>query len=134
MKMTMALLFCAVLALGLAACGEDEGAGKYVGTYQVTHHTLNDGACDAEGPAVTDGAPYFKIEKADFFGFPILNIHDCTGRLVRTLATGELKAAGAHAAIWDGADERGRALPAGIYLCHIIAGSGSAHAKLCIVR
>ena len=78
MKKIVALPLIVVLALGLSACGEDDGAGKYVGTYQVTNHTLNDGACDVEGPEVTDGPTYFKIENADFFGFPILNIYNCT--------------------------------------------------------
>lgn len=78
MRKTTALLFCIVQAAGLTACGEDDDASKYVGVYEISHHTLNDAACDVEGPEVTDGDPFFKIEKGDFFGFTILNFYYCT--------------------------------------------------------
>jgi hypothetical protein len=70
---TIALFFC----FFLAACGGDNGS-DFVGTYQVTKHTLNDAACDTEGPEVTDGETHFKLEMGEFFGFPILQYFPCS--------------------------------------------------------
>ncbi|MBN2170683.1 MAG: hypothetical protein JW819_05090 [Candidatus Krumholzibacteriota bacterium] len=56
-----------------------------------------------------------------------LAVHDAAGRLVRVLHEGVV--AGASLAIaWDGRDEAGRELPAGIYLARL-AGSGIADTK-----
>jgi hypothetical protein len=57
------------------------------------------------------------------FGLPraarvTLALFDSQGRRVRTLLAGRL-AAGGHAVRWDGADERDRALPVGIYACRL---------------
>lgn len=79
MRKTIALLFCMILATGLTACGGgDDDGGDFVGTYEVTKHTLNDTSCDAEGPAVTDGDAFFKLEMGDIMGFPILEYYSCT--------------------------------------------------------
>ncbi len=61
----------------IAACGGD-GGSAFEGTYQVDSHTLNDAACDAEGPEVTDGYAYFKIEMGEILGFPILELFSCS--------------------------------------------------------
>jgi hypothetical protein len=42
-----------------------------------------------------------------------LDLLDLQGRLLRTLIDGQAPASGAHR--WDGADARGRPLPAGVY-------------------
>ncbi len=44
-----------------------------------------------------------------------LELHDASGRLVRTLVD-EALPAGGHAVVWSGRDENGQAAPAGIYL------------------
>jgi len=51
-----------------------------------------------------------------------LEIHDAAGRFVRSLARGASYTAGRHEVVWDGRDARGRALPAGVYLCRLGAG------------
>jgi len=51
-----------------------------------------------------------------------LQVFDVAGRRVRTLALGEPMAAGAHAADWDGRDDAGVRLRAGLYLCRLDAG------------
>jgi len=43
-----------------------------------------------------------------------LRLHDPSGRLIRTLATGP-HAAGAHQFNWDGRDSAGRRVPSGSY-------------------
>ncbi len=47
-----------------------------------------------------------------------LAVFDVSGRLVRTLAGGDLPA-GRHLAAWDGADANGHALPNGVYLVRL---------------
>jgi len=53
-------------------------------------------------------------------GLATLRVMDVSGREVRTLAQGEV-APGHHEAIWDGRDDRGRALPAGMYFFELNA-------------
>lgn len=53
-----------------------------------------------------------------------LTIHDVQGRLVRSLVNATL-ASGAHTAAWDGADETGRRVPAGVYLYRLESGGSS---------
>jgi rhodanese-related sulfurtransferase len=51
-----------------------------------------------------------------------LEVFDLQGRLVRGLLRGEAREAGSHAAVWNGKDDQGRALPSGAYLCRLTAG------------
>ncbi len=50
-----------------------------------------------------------------------LRVFDYQGRLVRTLARAELSTAGSHEKVWDGRDERGRRVSAGVYFYRITA-------------
>ena len=63
-----------------------------------------------------------------------LRIHDAAGRLVRTLARGEGRAAGRHEITWDGRDRGGRAVPAGVYVARLAAGSDRDSARLVLVK
>ena len=49
-----------------------------------------------------------------------VSVHDASGRLVRTLASGTLSA-GMHALSWDGRSDAGGALPAGLYFVAVDA-------------
>lgn len=71
------ILLSMILAVGFCACGGGDES-DFEGVYQVTKHTLNDASCDAEGPEVTDGEAYFKLETGDLMGFPILQYFPCT--------------------------------------------------------
>jgi hypothetical protein len=51
-----------------------------------------------------------------------LRILDVAGRSVRTIAAGEQLAAGPHERSWDGRDDAGAVLPAGVYLVQLQAG------------
>jgi len=51
-------------------------------------------------------------------GFVTLKIYDITGRLVRVLVQ-EQKLAGAHSVLWDGLDDAGQKVAAGVYLYRI---------------
>jgi len=50
-----------------------------------------------------------------------LHIYDFRGRLVRTLLNGELLGAGSQEKFWNGLDDAGRPLAAGIYLSQIVS-------------
>lgn len=63
-----------------------------------------------------------------------LTIHDAAGRLVRRLAGGEGMEPGRHAAVWDGMDDAGRSVGAGIYFCRIAADGQRESAKLIRLR
>jgi hypothetical protein len=56
-----------------------------------------------------------------------------SGREVRAL-TARHFAAGRHAIDWDGRDDQGRALPAGIYLCRVQAAGETAWARLVLLK
>jgi len=58
-----------------------------------------------------------------------VRVYDVTGALVTTLAEGPL-AAGPHQVSWDGRDAAGRAVPAGLYLAAVSAGSRQGVLKL----
>jgi hypothetical protein len=62
-----------------------------------------------------------------------LRIYDPAGRLVRTLETGE-KGAGAHEVDWDGADDRGVPVAAGIYFVRVATERGEASGKVVLLK
>jgi hypothetical protein len=60
-------------------------------------------------------------------------VFDLVGRRVRTLFAGAL-GAGAHEFHWNGRDDAGARVPAGIYLCRIDSGGASARARVVMLR
>jgi hypothetical protein len=58
-----------------------------------------------------------------------LTVYDQSGRVVRTLATGQMRA-GSYAAVWDGRDECGRPARSGVYFCRFRAGTSTAAKKM----
>lgn len=63
-----------------------------------------------------------------------LRIHDVAGRLVRNLIPDRLEEAGEHRIAWDGRDDRGRRLPAGVYYAALRAGVAGTTKKLVILE
>jgi len=55
--------------------------------------------------------------------FVVARIYDLAGRAVRTLEAGRQLPAGDHALIWDGRDDGGAPVTAGVYLVRLAAGS-----------
>ncbi len=66
-------------------------------------------------------------------GRTVLKVYDATGRLVRTLDAGQL-ASGSHRLEWDGKDQRGLNVQAGVYFCRMLAGGETLSRKLVLVR
>lgn len=62
-----------------------------------------------------------------------LEIHDLMGRRVRLVASG-WQPAGTRSVTWDGRDEAGAALPAGVYLATLHAGDGVVRTRLTLLR
>lgn len=62
-----------------------------------------------------------------------LAMYDVAGRLVRTLAQGALEA-GHHEGVWDGTDESGRAVAAGVYFARLDADGSSARRTVVVMK
>ncbi len=62
-----------------------------------------------------------------------ITVHDARGRLVRRLLQTSLQP-GPQAVAWDGRDDGGRALAAGVYLARISAGEASAALKMTLAK
>ncbi|MEO5988059.1 MAG: FlgD immunoglobulin-like domain containing protein [Candidatus Eisenbacteria bacterium] len=63
-----------------------------------------------------------------------LRILDVTGRVVRTLAAGEGMASGRHDQVWDGRDDTGGGVAAGVYLVRLEAGGRVLTQRVSIMR
>lgn len=64
----------------------------------------------------------------------VCRIQDAAGRNVRRLIDGRAIPAGPHKVIWNGRDDRGREVPAGVYFYHLDAGTCSETEKLVLIR
>ncbi|MBA4378667.1 MAG: hypothetical protein C0395_08485 [Gemmatimonas sp.] len=66
-------------------------------------------------------------------GEVVVAVHDVQGRLVRRLAAGG-REAGRHELVWDGRDDRGRAVGAGVYLVRLSAPQGDAATRVVLIK
>lgn len=66
-------------------------------------------------------------------GLVDLKIYDVTGRRVRSLVR-EQQPAGAHSVVWDGRNDGGRQVAAGVYFYRLTAGRSSSVKKMVILR
>jgi hypothetical protein len=62
-----------------------------------------------------------------------LSIHDASGRRVRTLLSGSLKA-GPHVLVWDGRGERGQKVATGVYFCDLRSEAFTDRQKLLLLK
>ena len=86
---------------------------------------------DRPRPAVTRGATTLSLELTASARATVV-VYDAAGRRVRLLADGEL-GAGAHAIAWDGRDQRGAAVPAGVYFVRAAAGEERSEQRLVVI-
>ncbi|MFN8176879.1 MAG: FlgD immunoglobulin-like domain containing protein [bacterium] len=63
-----------------------------------------------------------------------MDVCDVTGRRVRSLASGSAFAPGTHALTWDGANDLGALVPAGVYFVRLIAGNAAEALRVVVVR
>jgi hypothetical protein len=67
-------------------------------------------------------------------GAPVdLNIYDCLGRRIRSLANG-WQDQGSHAIVWDCRDDRGQAVTSGVYFCRVKAGGRQTIGQVAVVK
>ncbi len=66
-------------------------------------------------------------------GQAVLGIHDAQGRRLSTLVDAQLPA-GPHAATWNGRDEDGRLVPAGVYFVHLESAGRRLTRKVMLVK
>jgi DNA-binding beta-propeller fold protein YncE len=67
-------------------------------------------------------------------GAAVLHIHDVAGRVVRTLPLARSAAPVSGSVTWDGADDSGRNLPAGVYFVRLSAGGWSVDREVLLLR
>jgi hypothetical protein len=60
-------------------------------------------------------------------------VFDLSGRLVLTLADGEMPA-GEHILVWDSRDDAGRALQPGVYVLQVSTPDGTVAKSACLLR
>jgi hypothetical protein len=63
----------------------------------------------------------------------VLSIYDETGRRIRTLCRGSMKK-GENTALWDGTDDKGKAVPSGVYLARLSNGRFKSEQKIILVK
>jgi flagellar hook capping protein FlgD len=63
-----------------------------------------------------------------------LRIYDVSGRLVRELIAGDELAQGAHSVSWNGRNDRGQALAAGVYFYRLQAGEYLATRRMALIK
>jgi flagellar hook assembly protein FlgD len=63
-----------------------------------------------------------------------LNIYDVSGRLVRTLVSGEMVDSGPGETVWPGRDETGRQVAAGVYFYRLEAGDFIETKRMTLVK
>ena len=114
------------------------GAWTMVGRMNCPHLGVSD---ETPSPRVELGAPSpnpFRSSTTIPFALPLrsvvtLRLLDLQGRVVRTLADGSFEA-GHHQAIWDGRDDSGRPVHAGMYFAKITTNGGQAMRRAIVVR
>ncbi|MBZ0268959.1 right-handed parallel beta-helix repeat-containing protein [bacterium] len=90
----------------------------------------------AAGPVAARSYPNpFRMQTTIEFELPDaapvrLAVYDTAGRRVRTLVAGTVHAAGRVAVPWDGRDEAGRPVAAGVYFTRLIAGTATGTHRL----
>jgi len=62
-----------------------------------------------------------------------LTIYDALGRQVRQLVNGQTNA-GQHSVVWNGTDDQGKSVAAGLYFCRMEAGDFVEMIKLALVK
>ncbi|MFN8176669.1 MAG: M14 family zinc carboxypeptidase [bacterium] len=62
-----------------------------------------------------------------------LDVYDVSGRRVRSLSSGTLSA-GAHTTVWDGRDDAGHRVPAGVYFYELRTAQGSLRSRTVLLR
>ncbi|TKJ41333.1 hypothetical protein CEE36_08435 [candidate division TA06 bacterium B3_TA06] len=132
------------------AIGIDDAGNVYVTGSSYASGNLVDYATVkySQGPGVAEASPDVpghRLEVAQLTPEPVitytlpssspisLKVYDVTGQLVRTLVS-DSQDAGTHTVTWDGTDDAGRKLSAGLYFIRITTPRFSRFAKVVMIR
>ena len=63
-----------------------------------------------------------------------LDVYSPSGQKVRTLLGGETRDAGVHQIVWDGRDDAGRTVPAGVYISKLEAAGRSESGRMVLIK
>ena len=63
-----------------------------------------------------------------------LVVHDVSGRVVRTLRSGERQGSGNHHVVWNGRDDGGRRVSSGVYLAQLVADGVSRVQRVAMIK
>jgi hypothetical protein len=136
---TLCLLIALALLIGAAA--EARVSHGYSGIFSLD--TVTGVSDDASGPpqATILAAIYPNpFNPRTTIGYELaeatavkLAIYDVRGMQVRLLEAGN-RPSGSHQTIWDGQDDKGRAVPTGTYFCRLSTAQGSQTRKLTLTR
>ncbi|MBT7311037.1 T9SS type A sorting domain-containing protein [bacterium] len=63
-----------------------------------------------------------------------LRLYDVSGSLITTLKNGVVEAAGLNSVVWNGTDDSGKTVSAGVYFCNLKSGSHEATVRMVMVK
>jgi hypothetical protein len=135
------LLTATALLLASATTAQARVSHGYSGIFSLDTVTAVDDGASGPPPATTLATIYpnpfnprttiaFELAEAATIE---LAIFDLRGRLVTVLESGPLPI-GRHQAIWDGQDDKGRAVPTGTYVCRLNTPQGPQTKKLTLAK
>jgi hypothetical protein len=141
--MRRSTLLCLAVALVLltSASAQARVSHGYSGIFSLDTVTAVDDGANSPPPATTLATIYpnpfnprttivFELAEAATVE---LAVFDLRGRRVTVLESGPLPI-GRHQAIWDGQDDKGRAVPTGTYVCRLNTPQGSQTKKLTLAK
>jgi hypothetical protein len=115
----------------------------YDGNVELFHGALPVGVDEANrmpmpfalrvGPNPTTGRSVTIRYTLDATGSTLLQVHDLTGRVVRTLCASSMQP-GAYGVVWDGRNDAGAELNSGVYFCRLNSPGQTASARVVISR
>ena len=79
------------------------------------------------------GCTNIKIKQTDNSPTPVA-IYNMRGQLIRTVVNLQKLSPGEHSFTWDGKDDNGQPVVAGIYLCKMTTGQYSSTRKMLLMR
>ncbi len=117
--------------------GEDYSIQVYPAPCSDSHNAVTKPVAQNKGLAIQPNP--FNPQTIVSFSLPAtaavtVRIYDLTGRLVQTLASGEIMSAGLQSWTWLGRDAQGRNVSSGVYLVRLEAGQFQATGRMVLVR
>ena len=88
------------------------------------------GLCASPNPFYSTSSISFELSEP---GYTSIKVYDLSGRIVCSLTESEL-GSGKHSYIWDGTNQSGEPVSAGLYFCRIQSGNITETTGLCLLR